>query len=174
MKSPRVIRRACISVLVVVGLAVVANGPAGALTGSLAFSAPLQLKKWAGGEPSLAFDPRGNGSVYVVAPQSVPSAVNGVFGFPAGSNGVGFWASTDHGRTFPLDANIASTTGGGASDGEVGPDGTVYVGHLEAGATDILTSSDGGKSFAGGLVFSACGPIVTNQQGPDNDRQGLN
>ncbi|MCU1461402.1 MAG: exo-alpha-sialidase, partial [Acidimicrobiales bacterium] len=174
-------RRWPLSLLVVVALAGAALAgsalTATALPGRLAFSPPQQLPKWAGGEPSIAFDPNRNGWVYVVAPQSIPAAANGAFGAPAGSNGIGFWRSSTGGKSWngPFsNANIGATNGGGDSDVEVGADGTVYVADLEAVATDICASKDHGKSFsAGPLLPTPCGPIVTNQQGPETDRQWL-
>src|SRR4051812_41835710 len=65
------------------------------------FAAAQRLPKWSGGEPSIAADPSGNGAVYVTAPQFIPAALNGPTGTGAGPEGIGFWASTDHGRTYP-------------------------------------------------------------------------
>ena len=140
------------------------------------FTAAQQLAHWAGGEPSISFDPSGNGDVYVTAPQSIPSALNPFFQSTSkqaptnGSNGVGVWVSHDHGATW-ADQNIASTTGGGDSDVEVDKDGTVYVADLEAIDTDICTSTDHGKTFASSA--SACATVTMNHQGPDNDREWL-
>lgn len=153
-----------------------AAGPASALSGSLQFSPPIQLPRWSGGEPSLAYDPTGNGSVYVTAPQFIPAALNGT---PAGSSaagdkGVGVWASHDGGATFPINGNVGSGAGGGDSDVDVTADHTVYVADLEAVAAAICSSTDGGKSFSsGGLVSDGCSTITTNQQGPENDREWL-
>src|SRR5438132_6481272 len=137
----------------------------------LSFSNPLELPKWAGGEPSIAADPTGNGAVYVTAPQFIPAAANALPGSPGGTDGVGFWASTDHGRTFPLNANFGSSVGGGDSDVEVGTDHTIYVADLEAVATDICTSTDGGRSFASGPA--PCHVVPLNQQGPEDDREWI-
>ena len=148
------------------------------------FSKPVILKGYAGGEPSLALDPYHPSDVYVVAPQAIPAVANtalwqtGLLSGPAPApKGIGFWASHDGGRTFPVSANIGSNVGGGDSDIIVGSDGTVYVADLEAAGTSICTSSNHGKSFTSGNALSSvdsCNGVTTNQQGPDNDRQWLN
>lgn len=148
------------------------------------FAKPVVLKGYAGGEPSIALDPYHPNDVYVVAPQAIPAAANnalwqtGLLSGPApAAEGIGFWASHDGGRTFPVKANIGSSIGGGDSDVTVGSDGTVYVADLEAAGTSICTSSDHGKSFTSGNALSSvdtCNGVTTNQQGPDNDRQWLN
>src|SRR4051794_19912826 len=98
---------------------------------ALDFTSPQQLPKWGGGEPSLAFDPSGNGDTYVTAPQGIPSALGGLVGLPA-DKGVGYWGSHDGGRTFPEVLNTGTGTGGGDSDVEVATDHTVFVADLEA------------------------------------------
>jgi hypothetical protein len=172
-------RRATVAAIGILGVAgAVAPTLATASAGTAPrFSAPLELKGWAGGEPSIALDPSNPNNVYVVAPQAVPAALNPIFGFPAGGQGVGFWASHDGARSFPIRLNIGSSTGGGDSDVEVGSDGTVYVADLEATAADICVSTDHGRSFTSGNAVKAvdqCGAVTTNQQGPENDRQWLN
>jgi hypothetical protein len=143
-------------------------------TGAPGWSAPVKLGKWAGGEPSLAFDPSGNGSVYVVAPQGIPTGANLLLG-GAVTKGIGFWASHDHGRSFPVTSNIGSALGGGDSDVDVAPDHSVYVTDLEAAATSICRSTDGGRSFSDtSPVDLGCATVNTGQAGPDNDRQWLN
>jgi hypothetical protein len=138
------------------------------------WSTPYALSKWAGGEPSVAFDPSGNGKVYVVAPQGIPSGANSALGGTA-TKGIGFWASGDHGRSFPINSNIGSGAGGGDSDVDVSPDHSVYVTDLEAAATSICRSTDSGKSFSDASAFNAgCSSVNTGQTGPDNDRQWLN
>src|SRR4051794_195046 len=74
------------------------------------FSSLLRLPQYAGGEPSIATSTR-DVDVYVTAPQGIPSAVGGAVG--GAGNGIGFWASYDAGKTFPLRANVGSTVGGG-------------------------------------------------------------
>src|SRR3954453_23701293 len=96
----------------------------------LSFTAPQQLPKFAGGEPSLAFDPNATGDTYVTAPQGIPSAVGAVVGLAA--QGVGFWGSHDNGKTFPEVVNTGTGNGGGGSDVEGGPDHTLPVAHLPA------------------------------------------
>jgi hypothetical protein len=152
-------------------------------TGAPVFTKPTMLKGYAGGEPSLAIDPVHPNDVYVTAPQAIPSAANnalwstGLFSGPTpAAKGVGFWASHDGGRTFPIAQNIGSAAGGGDSDVEVGSDGTVYVADLEAAGAAICTSTDHGKTFTSGNAASAadkCNSVTTNQQGPENDRQWL-
>jgi hypothetical protein len=153
--------------------------PALATTGSAIapkFTAPMELKGYAGGEPSLAVDPSHPKNVYVAAPQGIPSGAGYALGISA-PNGIGFWASHDGGRTFPIAQNLGSGFGGGDSDVEVGTDGTVYVADLEAAGAAICTSADHGKTFTSGNVLKAadnCQTVTTNQQGPENDRQWLN
>src|SRR4051812_38008342 len=82
------------------------------------FSQPLKLPNskpdgpLAGGEPSVAFDPTGDGHVYADA--------------PGGPSGVSFWASDDGGQTWPVAKGIGSSAGGGDTDVEVGVDHTIY------------------------------------------------
>jgi len=152
--------------------------PALANSGSVApkFTKPVMLKGYAGGEPSLALDPRNPNNVYVTAPQFVPAITNSVIGAPAGDKGVGFWASYNGGRSFPVARNIGSYSGGGDSDVAVGSEGTVYVADLEATSAAICTSHDHGRTWSSGNAVSAadsCSGVTTNQQGPENDRQWL-
>lgn len=139
-----------------------------ATTGPIAFTPPVQLQGAGGGEPSLATD--GQGNVYVSAPQGIPSGVNG-------TTGVGFWASHDHGATFPAAKLVGSFTGGGDSDIAVAPDdGTIYLADLEATAAAVCTSKDKGGTFQsiGPLPDPlGCGGVVAGQAGPSNDRQWL-
>ncbi|MCU1450017.1 MAG: exo-alpha-sialidase, partial [Acidimicrobiales bacterium] len=151
-------------------------GPARGAGGTLAFSPPLRLPKWSGSEPSIAIDPNDPSAVYVSAPQHIPAALNEAAGNTgSGSNGVGFWASHDGGRTFPINTNISSTTGGGDSDVEVGLDHTTYVADLEAVATDLCLSKDGGKTFTSPSLIgpTPCGPVTGNQSGPETDREWI-
>jgi hypothetical protein len=99
--------------------------------------------------------------------------VGGLVGLP--DKGIGFWASHDHGRSFPITANVGSGAGGGDSDVEVAGDHSVYVTDLEAAATSICRSTDGGKTFGDtSPVDAGCSSVATGQTGPDNDRQWLN
>jgi hypothetical protein len=171
----RLPHRRLLAVTGLVGL-VAAIGPALATSPSHAarFSAPLKLTGYAGGEPSLAIDPYHPNNVYVTSPQGIPSAVGALVGLA--DKGIGFWASHDGGRSFPIKRNIGSGIGGGDSDVVVGSDGTVYVADLEAAGTAICTSTDHGRTFTSGNALKAldsCSTITTNQQGPDNDRQWL-
>ena len=157
-------------------LAVTVTGPAGRAANQPAFSPPLQLPKWSGSEPSIAIDPNDPSAVYVSAPQHIPAVLNGAAGNTgSGTNGVGFWASHDGGKTFPTNANINSTNGGGDSDVEVGLDHTLYVADLEAISTDICTSTDGGKTFTAPTLIgpTPCGPVSGSHQGPETDREWL-
>src|SRR3954447_1248395 len=140
---PRIARpRTAVLAAGLVGTAV-AVAPALATTTAVSraavFTKRMTLKGYAGGEPSLALDPVHPSNVYVTAPQAIPSIANnalwstGLFSGPTPApKGVGFWASHDGGRTFPIAQNIGSAIGGGDSDVEVGSDGTVYVADLEA------------------------------------------
>src|SRR4051795_13352886 len=151
-------------------------------TGAPVFTKPIMLKGYAGGEPSLAIDPVHPSDIYVTAPQAIPSVANnalwstGLFSGPTPApKGVGFWASHDGGRTFPIAQNIGSSFGGGDSDVEVGSDGRVYVADLEAAGAAICTSTDHGSTLtSGNAVGDGCHNVTTNQQGPENDRQWLN
>jgi hypothetical protein len=149
----------------VLALVLLALGAAGAQ--ALEYTAPEQLPKWAGGEPSLSYDPAGNGNVFVTAPQGIPSAAGAVLNGGA-LKGVGYWGSHNGGLTFPDVLNTGSGTGGGDSDVEVANDGTVFVADLEATAAAICTSHDHGKSFP-----DCDAPFAKNQQGPENDREWL-
>lgn len=127
-------------------------------------SVPGEQPFYDGGEPSLSFDPTGDGHVYIAAPQGLPSALD------SGDEkvGVAFWGSDDGGRTWPVALRTGVGTGGGDSDVEVGIDHSVYVLDLEAVATAICTSHDFGRTFPG------CGDVTGGEQeGPDNDRQWL-
>jgi hypothetical protein len=149
-------------------LALAFAAPAGAATPG--FTVPQQLPHgdpngspyFAGGEPSIAFDPTGDGHLYVTAPQGVPAAL--------GSNpqGVAYWASSDHGRTFPLSGLTGSLTGGGDSDVVVDGAHTVYVADLEATASAICISHDFAHSFP-----DCAQGLAQNQQGPEDDREWL-
>jgi hypothetical protein len=133
----------------------------------LSFTSPQKLPAFAGGEPSLAFDPNGTGDTYVTAPQGIPTAAGApLVGGPL--KGVGFWGSHDGGHTFPEVVNTGSGTGGGDSDVEVATDHTVFVADLEATAAAICISSDRGKTFP-----NCQQATTTNQQGPENDREWI-
>lgn len=138
------------------------------------FTAPLELKGYGGGEPSLAIDHGHPNYVYVTAPQGFPTAAGVVFNSP--TSGVGFWASSNGGKTFTISHDIGSAAGGGDSDVEVGTDGTVYVADLEAAGAAICTSTNHGATFTSGNAAGSadkCQNATTNQQGPENDRQWL-
>lgn len=145
--------------------------------GSLAFGPLNQLPNgdpakhpyWSGGEPSIAFDPSGDGHVYVSAPQFIPTAVDNALGVgPDSSTGAAAWASSDHGVSWPFAVNTGAANGGGDTDVEVGDDHSVYVADLEAVAAAICTSRDFGKTYQ-----DCDGGLATNQQGPENDREWL-
>src|SRR4051794_41858067 len=86
--------------------------PAPALAADPAFTAPLKLPQskpegpLAGGEPSVAYDPTGDGHVYADA--------------PGGPQGVSFWASRDGGDTWPIAKALGPQAGGGGTDVEGG------------------------------------------------------
>lgn len=138
------------------------------------YSTPLRLPHgdpkakpfYSGGEPSIAFDPAGNGRVYVTAPQGIPAAAGGAMG--GNSAGIASWASSDHGRAFPTSLITGSGAGGGDSDVEVLRDHRVLEADLEAAAAAICTSRDFGHSFP-----DCSGGLASDQQGPENDRQWL-
>jgi hypothetical protein len=158
---------------VAAGLVLVTAGPAAA---TLSFTPPSLLPHgdpsqhpfYPGGEPSIVFDPAGDGHVYVTAPQGIPTALGSAVGVSDSAQGVVFWASGDHGRTWPVNQITGAGNGGGDSDVEALQDHTVLVADLEAAAADICTSKDFGASFQ-----DCDGGIATNQQGPENDREWL-
>ena len=123
---------------------------------------------FSGGEPSLAFDPSGDGHVYVTAPQRIPTAAGGGQATGDPTTGIGFWGSADHGQSFPTVRATGAGNGGGDTDVEVLSDHTVLAADLEAVATDICTSHDFGNTFQ-----DCNGGVATNQQGPENDREWL-
>jgi hypothetical protein len=130
---------------------------------------PAKHPYWSGAEPSIAFDPSGDGHVYVSAPQFIPTAVDHAIGAgPDSEFGAAAWASPDHGLSWPFAVNTGAGNGGGDTDVEVADDHSVYVADLEAVATDICTSHDFGKTYE-----DCDGGIATNQQGPENDREWL-
>src|SRR5207248_1866866 len=98
-----------------------------------------------GGEPSLAFDPSGDGHFYAVAP--------GAEGL--GDKGVGFWGSADDGLHWPYVRSVGSQGGGGDSDVDAGIDHTVYVLDLELASSAVCRSHDFGKSFGDGCETGA-------------------
>jgi len=104
------------SALLLAALAVLlASGTA--LAESPVFTPPLKLPgskpegMLSGAEPSVAYDPTGDGHVYADA--------------PGGPQGVSFWASRDGGDTWPIAKAIGSQGGGGDTDVEVAGDHTV-------------------------------------------------
>src|SRR3954454_3318009 len=111
--------------------------PGVAAAAPLQFSPPLLLPHGdptkpdylSGGEPSLAFDPAGDGHVYVTAPQFIPTGadsacnqINKDLGLPFicspthSPTGIGFWASDDGGQTWPRSGTTGTANGGGDSD----------------------------------------------------------
>src|SRR4051812_40264870 len=100
--------------LLAAGLALLIAAPAAAQ--SPVFPPPLKLPKsqpegqFAGGEPSVAYDPTGDGHVYADA--------------PGGPRGVSFWASRDGGDTWPIAKAIGSQAGGGGTERGGGNDHT--------------------------------------------------
>src|SRR3954470_11836650 len=87
----------------------VASIPTAAAQAALTFSEPAPLPKslpqdhqMQGGEPSMAFDPTGDGHLYAVAPGGEDQGVN-------------FWASPDAGNTWNYARTIGSKAGGGGA-----------------------------------------------------------
>src|SRR3954463_2927686 len=124
------------------------------------FTPPLKLPNskpegpLAGGEPSVAYDPTGDGHVYAVA--------------PGGSSGVSFWASGDGGDTWPIAKGIGSKAGGEDTDVEVASDHTIYVPDLEVAANAVCRSRDFGVTFTDGCAEDE--GEATNQPGPESGR----
>src|SRR3954454_3849522 len=109
-----------------------------------------------GGEPSLAFDPTGDGHLYSVA--------------PGGSDkGVNFWASPDRGNTWQYVRTIGSSAGGGDADVEVGIEHKVYAIDLELASSAVCRSTDFGKTFGDGCEEGA----AQDQAGAEEDRQWI-
>src|SRR3954454_2516808 len=151
--------RSAVATAVLAGVALALAAPSAGARG-LSFSNPLKLPnsppkgELQGGEPSVAFDPAGR-SVYVVAPGG-------------GENGgVGFWRSSDGGRTFPRGKSLGSVLGGSDSDVDVGPDHTVYVADLELAANALCRSHNRGATFDSNCDTG----IATNQTGFESDRE---
>src|SRR3954447_10480201 len=164
--------------------------PAGvALADGLSYTAPLQLPHGdptkpdylSGGEPSLAFDPNGDGHVYVTAPQFIPTGANNAcnqlgqaFDVPFlcsptnSPTGIGYWASDDGGGSWPRSGNTGTANGGGDSDVAVLPDHTVLAADLEAADAAICISKDFAKTWS-----NCSNGITANHTGPENDREWL-
>jgi hypothetical protein len=152
-------RLCCVLVMVVAGLLVSTGGAAAALT----FSEPAALPKslpqdhqMQGGEPSMAFDPSGDGHLYAVAPGGEDQGVN-------------FWASPDGGNSWNYVRTIGSNAGGGDSDVEVGIDHKVYALDLEVASSAVCRSTDFGKTFGDGCEEGT----AQDQAGAEEDRQWL-
>ncbi len=150
---------AAIAAAAVTGLVLAIAAPTAPARG-VSFTRPLKLPnsppkgELQGGEPSVAFDPGGR-FVYVAAPGG-------------GENGgVGFWRSSDGGRTFPRGKSLGSKLGGGDSDVDVGPDHTVYVADLEVAANALCRSHNHGTTFDANCDTG----IATNQTGIESDRE---
>ena len=151
--------RALARVVVVLAILVLTPG-AQALTLSDPVALPNSLpgdNQMAGPEPSLAFDPTGDGHFYVVAPAN------------RGSLGVNFWASPDGGNTFQYVRPLGSTAGGSDADVEVGLDHKVYVLDLEVASSAVCRSTDFGKTFADGCETGQ----AQDQAGAEEDRQWI-
>src|SRR3954466_14532325 len=104
-------------VVVVTALLVLTSAASAALTLSDPAALPQSLPQahqMQGGEPSMAFDPTGDGHLYAVAPGGEDQGVN-------------FWASPNGGNTWQFVHTIGSNAGGGDSDVEVGIDHKVYA-----------------------------------------------
>src|SRR3954452_1777080 len=136
------IRRMTFRALLSLGLAalLVAAGADSALADGLQVGAPPLLPPGtpnkpdylSGGEPSIAFDPNGDGHLYVTAPEFVPAALNTTFGITDGRKGVAYWASDNGGASWPRVGLTGTQNGGGDSDVEVMRDHTVLAADLEA------------------------------------------
>src|SRR4051794_19522701 len=146
-------------------VAVVAGAllPTSSALGALTFSEPAPLpdslpgdNQMQGGEPSLAFDPSGDGHLYSVAPGGKDKGVN-------------FWASPDGGNSWQYFRTIGSSVGGGDSDVEVGIDHKVYVLDLEIASSAVCRSTDFGKTFGDGCESGA----AQDQAGAEEDRQWI-
>jgi hypothetical protein len=148
---------------VLVTVVAVALLPTAAASAALNFSDPVALPKslpqehqQQGGEPSMAFDPSGDGHLYAVAPGGEDKGVN-------------FWASANGGDTWQYVRTIGSSAGGGDSDVEVGIDHKVYALDLELASSAVCRSTDFGKTFGDGCETGQ----AQDQAGAEEDRQWL-
>jgi hypothetical protein len=151
------LRFALVAVVAVVSL------PTATATAALNLSDPVALPKslpqahqMQGGEPSLAFDPSGDGHLYSVAPGGEDKGIN-------------FWASPDEGNSWQYVRTIGSSAGGGDSDVEVGIDHKVYALDLEVASSAVCRSTDFGKTFGDGCESGT----AEDQAGAEEDRQWL-
>ena len=153
-----------------VSVATIAAGFAAALCSAgfaqaASFTTPVKLTGAAGGEPSIAVD---GSSVYVAAPQGIPSGVNG-------TPGTGFWISRDDGTSFGAGKLIGSYLGGGDNDVTMSQ-GNIFTADLEAAASEICKSTDHGNTFTGIGPLpdpGGCTTINGGQAGPSDDRPWL-
>src|SRR3954468_22221561 len=155
-RGSRVVRGAA---LIVAGAMLVLTSSASALTLSDPAALPKSLPQahqQQGGEPSMAFDPTGDGHLYAVAPGGEDKGVN-------------FWASPDGGNTWNYVRTIGSSAGGGDSDVEVGIDHKVYALDLEVASSAVCRSTDFGKTFGDGCEEGT----AEDQAGAEEDRQWL-
>jgi hypothetical protein len=144
----------------VVALLAIPTAAASALTLSDPAALPKSLPgtgQMQGGEPSLAFDPTGDGHLYSVAPGGNDN------------KGVNFWASPNGGNTWNYVRSVGSTAGGGDSDVDVGLDHKVYVLDLEVASSAVCRSTDFGKTFGDGCETGA----AQDQAGAEEDRQWI-
>src|SRR6478609_6731132 len=151
----------CLCVLVTVVAVVLI--PTASASADLMFGTPAPLPKslpqdhqMQGGEPSLAFDPSGDGHLYSVAPGGEDKGIN-------------FWASPDGGNSWQYVRTIGSSAGGGDSDVEVGIDHKVYALDLEVASSAVCRSTDFGKTFGDGCESGQ----AQDQAGAEEDRQWL-
>ena len=152
--------RICCFLFTVVALGMVLTATADA---ALTLSDPVALPKslpqdhqMQGGEPSMAYDPSGDGHLYAVAPGGEDKGVN-------------FWASPDGGSSWNYVRTIGSSAGGGDSDVEVGIDHKVYALDLEVASSAVCRSTDFGKTFGDGCETGQ----AQDQAGAEEDRQWL-
>jgi hypothetical protein len=156
--------RVCKALAVAIAALLVMASAAGAQT--KAFTTPVRLTGPTGGEPSIATDPFND--VFVVGPQGIPAGANG-------EPGIGFWVSRNDGTSFGPGRYIGSYLGGGDST-EVFSQGALYVGDLEAVATQVCKSTDRGNTFDSiGPVPdpSHCSNVGIGQAAPSDDRPWL-
>src|SRR6476646_7817507 len=145
--------------VVVVALAAIPTASAAALTLSDPAALPKSLPQdhqMQGGEPSLAFDPTGDGHLYSVAPGGEDKGIN-------------FWGSATGGDTWQYVRTIGSSAGGGDSDVEVGIDHKVYALDLEVASSAVCRSTDFGKTFGDGCETGQ----AQDQAGAEEDRQWI-
>jgi hypothetical protein len=169
-------KRTAIALAFVVGIIALAYVPGTAAVKKvppLSFRSPLKLPKYPGSEPSVAVEPLG-GFVYVVSPPGWPAS----FGLDPEApttvpKGVALWVSGNGGLSFPRNAQVGSSVGGGDTDIAVDRNGKVYIVDLEVASSSVCSAPRGANTWTSmGLpAQDTCSQGITfNHQGVIEDR----